>query len=1243
MSHLALTINSASKFLVEKKGLCPSITFCPWRALFICFSHKYSSKIHCCLLQDDIAESASVSINQSDLPSFILGNSVPISKDSEEDVSDIDSISDHDSTDFSSDSESHESSEESEQEEDYLIPGILDALDQVQLEEVIIQDEYLEGLPSIDMLTCTDKSLEFLEVSFEGIQLSGNAANTTEEWVETTETETSHITLPIPAQFGFAKHIAPPLLVRHPEPYAGRDDDPVKLKEIASDVLIKLGLYDNPDNSQRILFGPDHKIGQNVLQMVKMKKFATFLPEFPCLHLRKSCITITFSAYKHAGLMQLIQYMRNDDSTEWAKLISAKHIDVATRYVKRLATALRMSFLLKFWSELPSKEASEFMLDMENPGPHVAEAWYDRFHDFIDKGSSINGSFALHVDIMHHLESIVAVALAERLGGSGGYSLLLAHIKSNLTFNFLNGATSYAPYTLQLLCHHAKVGPFYRQLKECLYSTPLMENSKVNMATDTKRELDHQVISKSFRSGSTMDSVMRRTSLADDLTRVHKIRQDQRNPKAANKDTDVDVDNLGWQTTQVDENYILPTVLLILRRGGLSLESEPTPFNVYAKVKTALSPSILDKNGKNVGEYLIRRYISKEGLFNCTAQDIPHPNSVTGDKDLVSKATKSKGTTVKRTSGGKAVKPTKTAREVKEDKRKKDVALALQRVECLSSEMNACQALVKPDCSKPKVAKSQSMADALKTVLYKCFTGCKSKIAEMEKFLGEKDLVSYRADSKHPMSDATACTIIVVIVEFAGVKFKTKAISGLQYIQSVERNYLQHSVSLMPNIDRIVVVEEKYSFTPDNFKAATREQRRTRSDTSIHHLKTGRELLSSEKFDKAACSTSPEGKSLIGTYLAKNIDKIHFKHDIIIDIDSELIIKGCTCPCIPMLEGKCECQKYAVPLRGKFCNSGLETLSEMAEIQQRKGEAEMAAADWLMQSANGLQEGEAVASLVTSGDIDAVIIHMFVVARLWPRKDNRTFINAVYVLLQKPSGTDVYNITKIIETLEHTYPGEDMAVKVALTLCLGGNDFLPKLYDINHSKVLQLFLSETEFRNGLYKIDNGMIHVDYDVYVEFIKHLYCSKSTADPKCRAFDDVRRSSMIGKRKLPHAANGTEKTKSPKKWMPPKSALKSMCDLLNLQISYLQGAGDGAAFLPDFLAADCLQKAQTGEIEYNFGSESFLAPAELLQFLQHENPKKTTKGNKRTHVNTPQKGMRKKKLQLSSTPVKDNAANH
>ena len=93
-------------------------------------------------------------------------------------------------------------------------------------------------------------------------------------------------------------------------------------------------------------------------------------------------------------------------------------------------------------------------------------------------------------------------------------------------------------------------------------------------------------------------------------------------------------------------------------------------------------------------------------------------------------------------------------------------------------------------------------------------------------------------------------------------------------------------------------------------------------------------------------------------------------------------------------------------------------------IWQRKGEAEIAQADWLPNVAQELEEDESVICYVTSGDIDTLPIHMLAVALFWPRFPNQTFKKDVYLIL-KQSGKHtkpdkcIYVVTKIIEPLEN--------------------------------------------------------------------------------------------------------------------------------------------------------------------------------------------------------------------------------
>ena len=234
--------------------------------------------------------------------------------------------------------------------------------------------------------------------------------------------------------------------------------------------------------------GPDNKIGSNLLKITKQAKYKHILPEFPLLHLRKSKINTLFSAYKDAGLSHLMMFMRDDDRHEWKKLVSAEHIDVATRYVKRIAMSLRLAFLLSFMHYLPLEQSKKLECDLKKENcSTVCEKWDTCFSEFLENGVSLSATFALHKDMLQHCEEIVALSLAERMGGPDGYNLLLACVKSSLAFQFLNGVSSYAPFCCQLLISHYKNGYFYRSLKQCLFSTPIGK-SGTNFACDKKEK-----------------------------------------------------------------------------------------------------------------------------------------------------------------------------------------------------------------------------------------------------------------------------------------------------------------------------------------------------------------------------------------------------------------------------------------------------------------------------------------------------------------------------------------------------------------------------------------------------------------------------------------------------------------------------------------------------------------------------------------------------------------------------------
>ena len=234
------------------------------------------------------------------------------------------------------------------------------------------------------------------------------------------------------SSFGFNKHIVPQLLCRHPPPAIGRDDDVSKIAEILDDILKKMGYFADKDKMiNRILCGPDQKIGVNLLKLIESdSKFESFLPEFPLLHLRKSKITILVSAYRDAGLVQLLKFMKDDDQEEWTKLISIQHIDCAKTYIRRLAISFHLAFLIKFSRTLASDDLYSFIHDMENEDAiTISNNWSERFKRFMNYWSKHNATFALHRDMMNHCDHVIVIALSERLGGPKGYALLLASVK----------------------------------------------------------------------------------------------------------------------------------------------------------------------------------------------------------------------------------------------------------------------------------------------------------------------------------------------------------------------------------------------------------------------------------------------------------------------------------------------------------------------------------------------------------------------------------------------------------------------------------------------------------------------------------------------------------------------------------------------------------------------------------------------------------------------------------------------
>ncbi len=98
--------------------------------------------------------------------------------------------------------------------------------------------------------------------------------------------------------------------------------------------------------------------------------------------------------------------------------------------------------------------------------------------------------------------------------------------------------------------------------------------------------------------------------------------------KSSSGKTEKHIDHQGWNTSDNDWKYDLPTVALILRRGSISLEPQLLPHNVYREVPTPFDPVILSSVNNPAGEYILKKTAASLSLFNYTIKDMPDVNTV---------------------------------------------------------------------------------------------------------------------------------------------------------------------------------------------------------------------------------------------------------------------------------------------------------------------------------------------------------------------------------------------------------------------------------------------------------------------------------------------------------------------------------------------------------------------------------------------------------------------------------------
>lgn len=84
----------------------------------------------------------------------------------------------------------------------------------------------------------------------------------------------------------------------------------------------------------------------------------------------------------------------------------------------------------------------------------------------------------------------------------------------------------------------------------------------------------------------------------------------------------------------------------------------------------------------------------------------------------------------------------------------------------------------------------------------------------------ENQINNYMVLNTHDIPLTVRAKVTLVIMAFAGVKFKTgHCTSGRQYLDFTE-SILRKTLEQFPKVSELIICEEKYSYTKDDFKCA---------------------------------------------------------------------------------------------------------------------------------------------------------------------------------------------------------------------------------------------------------------------------------------------------------------------------------------------------------------------------------------------------------------------------------------
>ena len=208
--------------------------------------------------------------------------------------------------------------------------------------------------------------------------------------------------------------------------------------------------------------------------------------------------------------------------------------------------------------------------------------------------------------------------IAEKMGGEDGLNLLMAILKVNLPFTFINGAQCYGPFVLQLIHVYHEASPFHQNMIKDVMAMPY-NSGDINVAGDTAHEMDNKGLSHAMRARQSENAVINRMTSYDRL----QVSKNKLFGPRLKKHT---VENqISIPVSTNDLTHIYRSTGMILRNDIISMSKESLPYNKYCKTSSEpvlLPLQILDECTLDVGFYLMRRCAIDLGLYGLSEKDL---------------------------------------------------------------------------------------------------------------------------------------------------------------------------------------------------------------------------------------------------------------------------------------------------------------------------------------------------------------------------------------------------------------------------------------------------------------------------------------------------------------------------------------------------------------------------------------------------------------------------------------------